>query len=310
MFSIDQEWENSNNQDLLSMKLFGDAKEKLSQVKKKKKNIEKHKNEKFAKKDIKSSTEKVGDLPEQLLINSRKRKLAGNLPNCPNNVVTDNLESKNNKQKKKRKKNEIKKIPIEPEIKQKIHDIIEKSETENISKKNNTEIELIQDKELYATKDEKIKPDIPKNKKKKKKKKLLKISDGIGADSMKDDDKTENIETTKNVDKTGDSVDIKNFENSEIHSQCKNGHLLSKKLSKFQEKLNRKLEGGHFRWINETLYTSESKDAEKLFREQPELFDVYHKGFESQVKHWPENPVDLIISFLREKYVGFLKLIN
>ena len=73
------------------------------------------------------------------------------------------------------------------------------------------------------------------------------------------------------------------------------------KYKKFQHKLSKKLEGGQFRWINEKLYTSESEEALKMFSKEPKLFEIYHKGFESQVQHWPENPVDLMIRYLKER---------
>ena len=73
------------------------------------------------------------------------------------------------------------------------------------------------------------------------------------------------------------------------------------KYKKFQHKLSKKLEGGQFRWINEKLYTSESEEALKMFSKEPKLFEIYHKGFESQVQHWPENPVDLMIRYIKER---------
>uniref|UniRef100_T2MIA9 Ribosomal RNA-processing protein 8 n=1 Tax=Hydra vulgaris TaxID=6087 RepID=T2MIA9_HYDVU len=73
------------------------------------------------------------------------------------------------------------------------------------------------------------------------------------------------------------------------------------KYNKFQAKLNRKLDGGHFRWINEQLYTNHSSSAVKLFKSNCQLFDLYHKGFSSQVKQWPQNPVDLMIKYILER---------
>ncbi|KAH9269332.1 hypothetical protein BASA83_008555 [Batrachochytrium salamandrivorans] len=70
-------------------------------------------------------------------------------------------------------------------------------------------------------------------------------------------------------------------------------------LSELQEKMERKLAGAKFRWINEKLYTSNSKDAVKLFKKDPELFEIYHTGFSSQVKDWPVNPVDIFINDLK-----------
>ncbi|KAJ1972775.1 25S rRNA (adenine645-N1)-methyltransferase [Dimargaris xerosporica] len=71
-------------------------------------------------------------------------------------------------------------------------------------------------------------------------------------------------------------------------------------MSKLQAKMASKLRGARFRWINEQLYTTRGEDAFELFQSQPEIFDEYHEGFQSQVKSWPTNPVDLYIKALRK----------
>lgn len=70
----------------------------------------------------------------------------------------------------------------------------------------------------------------------------------------------------------------------------------SAKLTPLQQKMMMKLSGSRFRWINEQLYTTTSKDALQLIKDQPELFDAYHEGFRSQVQSWPENPVDVFVN--------------
>eukprot|EP00842_Homolaphlyctis_polyrhiza_P000335 jgi/Hompol1/1301/HPOL_004632-RA len=72
-------------------------------------------------------------------------------------------------------------------------------------------------------------------------------------------------------------------------------------LSEMQESMKRKLAGAKFRWINERLYTTHSDVAVELFKKQPELFQIYHEGFSSQVQDWPTNPVDIFIADLRKK---------
>ncbi|XP_028397881.1 ribosomal RNA-processing protein 8-like [Dendronephthya gigantea] len=69
----------------------------------------------------------------------------------------------------------------------------------------------------------------------------------------------------------------------------------------FKEKLQKKLESGRFRWINEKLYTTNSLSAFKMFKSEPELFDVYHNGFSSQIQKWPVNPVDTMIDWIKER---------
>eukprot|EP00117_Sycon_ciliatum_P036601 scpid43478/ scgid27528/ Ribosomal RNA-processing protein 8 len=68
-----------------------------------------------------------------------------------------------------------------------------------------------------------------------------------------------------------------------------------------QEKLRSKLDSGRFRYVNEQLYTSTSREAVTLFKKEPKLFDIYHDGFASQVSKWPVNPVDGILAWLSKK---------
>jgi ribosomal RNA-processing protein 8 len=74
---------------------------------------------------------------------------------------------------------------------------------------------------------------------------------------------------------------------------------MSKKLSKLQEKMQAKLTGSKFRWLNEQLYTQSSSESKKLFKDK-QLFEIYHQGFRSQIKSWPVNPVDTIIKDLKD----------
>ncbi|KAI8355373.1 methyltransferase-domain-containing protein [Mortierella sp. GBAus27b] len=64
--------------------------------------------------------------------------------------------------------------------------------------------------------------------------------------------------------------------------------------------MRKTLAGGKFRFLNEQLYTTTGEEAFELFQSKPELFDEYHEGFRSQVESWPQNPVDLFISQLRQ----------
>jgi len=66
------------------------------------------------------------------------------------------------------------------------------------------------------------------------------------------------------------------------------------------DQMKTKLTGGKFRWINEKLYTTSSKEAKDLFSEKKGLkhFQAYHKGFSDQVQTWEVNPVDAIIDWI------------
>lgn len=76
----------------------------------------------------------------------------------------------------------------------------------------------------------------------------------------------------------------------------------SNKLSELQAKFAKKLECGRFRFINETLYKSKGSEAFEQFQSEPQLFDVYHKGYREQVNSWPINPLDIIIDWIRSKH--------
>lgn len=58
--------------------------------------------------------------------------------------------------------------------------------------------------------------------------------------------------------------------------------------------MKEKLEGGRFRYLNELLYTKPSSESFEIFRNEPHLFDEYHRGFRNQVSKWPVNPLDVI----------------
>ena len=73
------------------------------------------------------------------------------------------------------------------------------------------------------------------------------------------------------------------------------------KLTPLQAAMREKLISARFRHLNETLYTRPSVEAFQLFRDAPEMFDEYHEGFRRQVKVWPENPVDALLSDIRTR---------
>ena len=68
-----------------------------------------------------------------------------------------------------------------------------------------------------------------------------------------------------------------------------------------QEKMTKQLESSRFRWINEQLYTTTGDEAVEMFSKDPNLFDIYHRGFTNQVKLWPVNPVNKIIEWLKKR---------
>lgn len=65
-------------------------------------------------------------------------------------------------------------------------------------------------------------------------------------------------------------------------------------LSLHQKALHSKIQGSHFRQLNESLYTSESSDSFRLAQEDPSRMQAYHEGFREQAKKWPQKPFEKI----------------
>lgn len=89
---------------------------------------------------------------------------------------------------------------------------------------------------------------------------------------------------------------LNNPDGASESSQSKPGH----KSSNFLDKMKARLTGGHFRMINEKLYTCTGNEALKYFRENPSLFNLYHTGYQEQMSHWPQLPVNVIIRWLKD----------
>ncbi|XP_075054574.1 ribosomal RNA-processing protein 8 isoform X3 [Mixophyes fleayi] len=66
-------------------------------------------------------------------------------------------------------------------------------------------------------------------------------------------------------------------------------------------RMEHRLNSARFRYINQQLYTSESRDALSLFQSDPEAFNIYHTGFLQQVQRWPVNPITEIIKFIKNR---------
>ncbi|KAK7067035.1 25S rRNA (adenine645-N1)-methyltransferase [Halocaridina rubra] len=86
----------------------------------------------------------------------------------------------------------------------------------------------------------------------------------------------------------------KTFEADAEASVPRGAHSLKTKM---EEQLN----AARFRFVNEQMYSLDSKNAFQIFSSNRESFQLYHKGFQSQVSKWPVNPLDLIIKWLKNK---------
>lgn len=85
--------------------------------------------------------------------------------------------------------------------------------------------------------------------------------------------------------------------NSTVNEKKAKGGPTKSLLERSRERLN----AARFRYLNEQLYTTTGKEAFQLFKKDREAFSIYHEGFQSQVDKWPANPLDMIITFVREK---------
>jgi ribosomal RNA-processing protein 8 len=67
-------------------------------------------------------------------------------------------------------------------------------------------------------------------------------------------------------------------------------------LTPLQRTMRAKLASARFRHLNESLYTKPSAESLDLFKDDPSMFEDYHRGFAQQVEVWPENPVDSYVT--------------
>ena len=73
------------------------------------------------------------------------------------------------------------------------------------------------------------------------------------------------------------------------------------KLTPLQQRMAAKLTSARFRHLNQTLYTSPSDEAMRLFTNSPQNYTSYHAGFRAQVALWPQNPVDGFIEDIKAR---------
>ncbi|XP_059187250.1 ribosomal RNA-processing protein 8 [Centropristis striata] len=71
--------------------------------------------------------------------------------------------------------------------------------------------------------------------------------------------------------------------------------------SSLRSRMEQRLESARFRYINEVLYSTTSGEANRMFKQDPDSFGIYHRGYTAQVQRWPTNPVDAIISYIQQK---------
>ena len=87
----------------------------------------------------------------------------------------------------------------------------------------------------------------------------------------------------------------------DVAPQQRQQQPVAKKKLSLIDKMRAKLSGGHFRMLNEQLYTTKGDEALRLVQQNPGVFDAYHEGFREQVKKWPKNPVHKCFEWLQHK---------
>lgn len=68
-----------------------------------------------------------------------------------------------------------------------------------------------------------------------------------------------------------------------------------------RSRMERRLDSARFRYINEVLYSTSSGEARRMFKQDPQAFWIYHRGYTAQVQRWPNNPVDAIVNDIRQR---------
>lgn len=87
----------------------------------------------------------------------------------------------------------------------------------------------------------------------------------------------------------------------EAASQDRESELKQDRSAFLRSRMEQRLESARFRYINEVLYSTSSGEAKRMFKQDPQAFWVYHKGYSAQVRRWPTNPVDDIIAYIQQK---------
>lgn len=105
-----------------------------------------------------------------------------------------------------------------------------------------------------------------------------------------------NVHATENDKK---QTDI-NFEEKKDDFR-KDGECQEDRSSALRSRMEKRLQSARFRYINELLYTLTSGEAKRIFKQDPDAIMIYHRGYTEQVKHWPVNPVDSIISYILKR---------
>ncbi|CRG96799.1 rRNA processing and telomere maintaining methyltransferase, putative [Plasmodium gallinaceum] len=95
--------------------------------------------------------------------------------------------------------------------------------------------------------------------------------------------------------------------NKKNEDPCSSSNLeKNKQKYKKKKKIDRNPEdivnSSLFRYINEYMYTNKSIVVEKKLNETKNIFNIYHLGYKNQKEKWPNNPVNVIINYLKKNF--------
>nr|XP_034193323.1 ribosomal RNA-processing protein 8 [Osmia lignaria] len=180
----------------------------------------------------------------------------------------------------KEQKKEMKQKKQKKEMKQNEHKIKIKNSNQSKSK-TNSDKQFLNEKQCKSTMHKK-------NKKQ------------IGDNKTKVDSALHKIKKKKSTPKKH-QLDIKKLKKlvatkqEEIKDQKENT-----KPRSLRERMMTKLKASRFRYLNESLYSSESLESKNYFKNDPDAFKAYHEGYKQQVDQWPLNPLDIIITSIKK----------
>ncbi|VWU52205.1 ribosomal RNA-processing protein 8, putative [Hepatocystis sp. ex Piliocolobus tephrosceles] len=118
------------------------------------------------------------------------------------------------------------------------------------------------------------------------------ISDGNpGGENPSGENANDNSYFTNNV--------VPSFENSELGNKKQQYKKKNKKMASSPENI---VNSYLFRHINEYMYTNKSEIVQKKLNETKNMFHIYHLGYQNQKKKWPNNPINIIITYLKKKF--------
>ncbi|CRG99463.1 rRNA processing and telomere maintaining methyltransferase, putative [Plasmodium relictum] len=142
-------------------------------------------------------------------------------------------------------------------------------------------------------------------------KKSIKNNEIAKSNKIKREHTNKNVSNINVLNK--DSVNKIFYKIKKCEDEC-NNVCIEKNKQKYRKK--RKIEknpedivnSSLFRYINEYMYTNKSVVVEKKLNETKNIFNIYHLGYKNQKNKWPNNPVNVIINYIRKNFTKHNKI--